>query len=285
MIPFRKMNGLGNDFVVVDARRHPLTLSADRIRALADRENGPGFDQFIVIEPAEAPSVATMRIINADGGEVEACGNAARCVAALLLDETGGPEVRIASAGGSLRAWRAEGANIAIDMGPPRFDAASIPLADGAGDPLALTFDEADLAAYGPAACVNVGNPHAVFFVPDIDVVPLTTVGPRFETHAAFPQRANISFATIDGPSSVRAVVWERGVGPTRACGTAACAIAAVGNRLGRLDPKVDVTLPGGTLSISLVDGRIVMSGPYALDWTGAITEGGYIRNPVPAAV
>ncbi|WP_108662378.1 diaminopimelate epimerase [Acuticoccus kandeliae] len=284
MIPFRKMNGLGNDFVVVDARHRPFALEPERIRALADRQSGPGFDQFIIIEPAES-AAATMRIINADGGEVEACGNATRCVAALLLDEKGAPEVEIASAGGALRAWRVDGGKIAVDMGVPRFEAASIPLADGEGDPLRVVFIEPELALYGSAACVNVGNPHAVFFVPDTGLVPLTEVGPRFETHPTFPRRANISFVTIDSASAVRARVWERGVGPTLACGTAACAIAAVGHRLGLLEAVVDVTLPGGTLSIDVSGGRIVMSGPYALDWTGAITADGYLRDPTPVAL
>lgn len=280
MIPFRKMNGLGNDFVVIDARAGARVPSAARIAALADRATGIGFDQFIVIAPAQGEARgnadAVMRIMNADGGEVEACGNAARCVAALLLAETERPTVRIASSGGDMTGW-ADGAGISIDMGVPRFGADDIPLAEDAGDPQALPIAEA--AHLGPAACVNVGNPHAVFFVPDVAAAPLTTLGPMLERHPLFPERANISFVQIDAADRVRAVVWERGVGATRACGTAACAIAAVGHRIGRLAERVTVALPGGPLQIALTGGRIVMTGPWALDWHGAITQTGFERT------
>ena len=281
MIPFRKMNGLGNDFVVVDARSHPYTPSTEGVRALGDRAAGIGFDQFIIIAPPPAGETALMRIINSDGGEVESCGNAARCVAAILLDEQSAPEVTIASAGGPMRAWRAPG-GISVDMGTPRFAAADIPLAAGAGDPQALTFDEPLLADLGPAACANVGNPHAVFFVPSLDAVPLGVVGPMLEHHPVFPARANISFVEVEGPARVRAVVHERGVGPTRACGTAACAIAAVGHHIGRLAEEVVVELPGGPLTIGLAGGRIVMTGPYEIDWTGMLGEGVFTRDPEP---
>ncbi len=282
MIPFRKMNGLGNDFVVVDARATAYAPAAETVKALGDRSNGIGFDQFIIIAPAPAGETALMRIINADGGEVESCGNAARCVAAILLDEQSAPEVTIASAGGPMRAWRASGGGISVDMGTPRFAAADIPLAADAGDPQALTFDEPLLAPLGPAACANVGNPHAVFFVPSINDVPLGVVGPMLEQHAVFPARANISFVEVESPERVRAVVHERGVGPTRACGTAACAIAAVGHHIGRLSEEVEVELPGGPLTIGLAGGRIVMTGPYEIDWTGMLAEGGFTRDPEP---
>lgn len=280
MIPFRKMNGLGNDFVVVDARATPFEPDAAAVRAWADRHAGVGFDQLIIIAPPQGDENALMRILNADGSEVESCGNAARCVAAILLDEIGGAEVAIASAGGPMRAWRAADGRISVDMGTARFGAGEIPLADGAGDPLALTFAEPDLAALGPAACANVGNPHAVFFVPAVDAVPLGAVGPKLECHAAFPAKANISFVEILSPGDVRALVHERGVGPTRACGTAACAIAAVGNRLGHLGEEVNVHLPGGALTITLNGGRIVMTGPYEIDWMGLLGDGVYVRDP-----
>ncbi|MBJ3776356.1 diaminopimelate epimerase [Acuticoccus mangrovi] len=285
MIAFRKMNGLGNDFVVVDARHHAVDISADTIRALGDRENGVGFDQFILIEPAAEPADATMRIFNPDGGEVGACGNAARCVAALLLDERAMPEVLIASAGGPMRGWREADGRIAIDMGEPRFAGPAIPLASEAGDSWCVRFPEPELASYGAAACVNVGNPHAVFFVPDVGVVPLTDIGPKFENHRFFPERANISFVTVHGPDRVEARVWERGAGATLACGTAACAIVSVGHRAGILGERVEVVLPGGPLAIALTAGRIVMVGPYMLDWTGAITRDGFVRDPLPTSV
>ncbi|MEO1102758.1 MAG: diaminopimelate epimerase [Pseudomonadota bacterium] len=282
MIPFRKMNGLGNDFVVIDARRRPRALSPERIAALADRGSGIGFDQFITIAPArETGHHARMRIVNADGGEVESCGNAARCVAALLLDETGHQRVNIESDGGLMTAWRGKGARIAVDMGVPRFGGADIPLGQP-GDPQALVLD-GFAERFGPAACVNVGNPHAVFFIDDTDSVPLAEVGPQLEHHPAFPQRANISFVAIENGTRVRARVWERGVGATRACGTAACAIGALLHHLGRAEPTVTVVLPGGPLTISQQAGRIVMEGPYALDFVGSITETSFLRDPLPA--
>jgi len=282
MIPFRKMNGLGNDFAVVDARRVPVALPADRIARLARRGEGIGFDQFVMIEPSST-ATAYMRIANADGSPAEACGNATRCVAALLMAESGADRTTIDTAGGSLRAWRDAAGRVNVDMGPPRWKAAEIPLAEGAGDPGRLVFVEEDLAVLGPATCVNVGNPHAVFFVPDADAVPLATLGPRIERHPVFPARANVSFATVEGPDRVRVRVWERGAGATRACGTAACAVATAGRRRGLLDEEVEVTLPGGPLRIALGGGRIVMAGPWSLDWTGRITADGFERDG-PAA-
>jgi len=283
MIPFLKMNGLGNDFVVVDARERRVAIDPARIAALADRRRGIGFDQFILIEPAAGEgAAAAMRIVNADGGEVESCGNAARCVAALLLSQTGAERVRIESPGGPMEAWAGREGMIAVDMGVPRFAAADIPLAPGAGDPQALVI-EGVAARYGRAACVNVGNPHAVFFVEDPQAVPLATVGPGIERHPAFPRRVNVSFAAVTDRARIRARVWERGAGATRACGTAACAVAAVAHRLGRTGPVVEVTLPGGPLAIDVSGGRIVMEGPYALDGTGSITAGGFVRGGVPS--
>lgn len=282
MIPFRKMNGLGNDFVVIDARTAPAGLDAERIARLSDRHQGIGFDQLIVIEPS-ADADAFMRIANADGSSAEACGNATRCVGALLLGESGAGRAVIDTAGGRLEAWAEDGGSIAVDMGVPRFSAPDIPVAEDAGDPQRLVFAEPDLAVFGPAACVGVGNPHAVFFVPDVDAVPLAEVGPRLERHPVFPRRANISFVTVEHPGRVRARVWERGAGATLACGSAACAIAAVGHHLGRLRDDVEVILPGGPLRIRIADGRIVMAGPWSLDWTGWITADGFVRDGAPA--
>lgn len=277
VIRFFKMNGLGNDFVVIDERTRPADLSPERVRALGDRRTGIGFDQLLLIGPGTAETDATMRIMNSDGTEVEACGNGARCVVSLLIDETGAEAVRLGSAGG-LMVGRRAGHGIAIDMGEPRFEAAAIPLSAG-HDPLALAFHEAELAAYGPAVCVNVGNPHAVFFVPDADTVPLAAVGPRLERHPVFPAKANISFVTVESPSRVRVRVWERGAGATKACGTAACAVAAAGHEVGKLAEAVEVWLPGGPLAISLAGGRILMTGPATHDWTGILTRDGFRRD------
>ena len=242
MIPFRKMNGLGNDFAVIDARSAPVQLAPERIARLADRREGIGFDQLILLERADAGD-AFIRIINADGSPSEACGNATRCVAALLLAETGNGRAVIDSAAGLLSAWAEGDGLIAVDMGVPHFGAEAIPLAVGAGDPARVVFPEPDLAVLGAAACVNVGNPHAVFFVDDPDAVPLEDVGPLLERHRFFPERANISFARITDAGRVRVRVWERGAGATQACGTAACAVAAVGYKMGRLADAVAVGL------------------------------------------
>ncbi|GAB5378180.1 MAG: diaminopimelate epimerase [Acuticoccus sp.] len=283
MIPFRKMNGLGNDFVVVDARHERVDLPQARIAALADRQSGIGFDQFIVIAPAEGgDAAARMRIFNADGGEVESCGNAARCVAGLLLAETGTPEVAIESTGGPMLARR-QGDLIAVDMGVPHFAGAAIPLAEGTGDPQALTVP--GFEGYGAAACVNVGNPHVVFVVPDVAAVPLARDGAALERHTFFPERANISFVEILNRQTIRARVWERGVGATKACGTAACAIGALAARLDWAEPRVTVELPGGPLAIDVSNGRIIMAGPYALDFLGTIEADGFrVASPQAAA-
>ena len=279
---FFKMNGLGNEFVVIDTRAQAVRLGADRVRALADRTSGVGFDQLILIAPVPSGRAdAAMRIFNADGAEVESCGNAARCVAAMLLTERAASRVAIDSLGGRMEAWWADraGGAVAIDMGVPRFEPEAIPLAPGIADALKVDLAEPDLARYGPASCVNVGNPHAVFFVEDADAVELVTVGPRIEHHGAFPQRVNVSFVSLVGREEARARVWERGAGATRACGTAACAIGALGAKLGLTADRVTVQLPGGPLGIDVSSGRIVMTGDWAYEWTGALTPDGFSRE------
>lgn len=260
-VAFHKMHGLGNDFVIVDARRQPVSVSGHALRALADRRTGIGFDQFIVIEPSDAAD-ARMRIFNADGGEVEACGNAARCVAALI-----GRDARIETLGGLLDT-RLNGSSATIDMGHPRFAWETIPLAyamDTRDMPVA--WDELQR----PAA-VNVGNPHVVFFVADCDAVDLATLGPRIETDALFPERINVNVATLVDRHRIRLRVWERGAGLTLACGTGACATAAVAIRMGMADSPVAVTLPGGRLDIAWTPGTTLsMTGPAAHVFTGEL--------------
>lgn len=276
MIPFLRMNGLGNVFAVIDVRGGAAPPSPDRIRTLASAKDGIGFDQFIIIARGTDGADATMRIFNADGGEVGSCGNAARCVADLLLRERNAAAVSLASAGGVMRGWRA-GDEIAVDMGVARFAADEIPITPGAGDPSALVLE--GFEGLGAARCVNVGNPHAVFDVADPSIVALDEIGPALEHHPVFPLRANISFVAVHAPDRVTARVWERGAGATKACGTAACAIAAIGHRAGELSSNVIVALPGGTLTIAVENGRIIMSGPAALDWTGVITDDSWHRT------
>jgi diaminopimelate epimerase len=269
-IGFRKMNGLGNDFVVLDARPRALALSPDAVQAIADRKEGIGCDQLIALEPSTQADVF-MRIWNADGGEVGACGNAARCVAALVAGENNSSQVSIETESGVLGAAVNRDGSVTIDMGVPRFAWDEIPLAAAVPDTQHVEIEGiADLPA---SAMINVGNPHAVFFVDDVEAYDLARLGPALEHHKLFPERANISLATVAGPNHLQVRTWERGAGLTRACGTAACAVAVAAARRDLVGRKVRVTLPGGDLLIAWreSDGHILMTGPYALDYEGTL--------------
>ncbi|HVC57606.1 MAG TPA: diaminopimelate epimerase [Stellaceae bacterium] len=267
-IAFVKMHGLGNDFVVLDARRNPLAIDAAAARALADRHSGIGCDQLIVIEPPRQPTAdAWMQIVNADGSAAAACGNATRCVAWLLAEESGADRVRIETAAGLLDAEMLGDRRVAVDMGPARTDWHDIPLAR-AMETLAV-----DLAA-GPLAspvCTSIGNPHATFFVDDAEAVDLAALGPRLEHDPLFPERANIGVATVRGPDRLRLRVWERGAGITRACGTGACAALVGAHRRGLTGRQATVRLDGGDLDILWrEDGHVVMTGPATLAFEGS---------------
>ena len=259
-IPFIKMHGLGNDFVVLDARKAPLpAMTAGVARALGDRRTGIGFDQLVLLEPSVSHAFR-MRIFNSDGGEVEACGNAARAVALLhgeaAVIETGGGPIALEPLDGGAR----------VDMGSPRFDWEAIPLAY-AMDAFAMPVGWESLE--GPMA-VNVGNPHAVFFVDDADAVQLERLGPIIEHDPLFPSRVNVNVASLAGPDHLRLRVWERGAGLTRACGTGACATAVAAIRRGLVASPVRITLPGGDLVIAWeLGGTILMSGPAAESFRG----------------
>ena len=257
---FTKMHGLGNDFVVLDARENALpALGSATVRALCDRREGIGCDQLIVLEPSDEAD-CRVRFFNRDGGEVGACGNGTRAVGMLL-----GREATLQTDGGLLRV-RPDDAGIAVDMGVPRFDWAAIPLAY-AMDTLAMPLGWEELER--PVA-VNVGNPHAVFFVEDNDAVQLERLGPLIEQDEIFPERVNVNVATVEDRTTIRLRVWERGAGLTRACGTGACATAVAAMRRGLVDREVTVHLPGGPLSIAWgEDERITMTGPAAIAFTG----------------
>ncbi|MDX1424397.1 MAG: diaminopimelate epimerase [Kiloniellales bacterium] len=265
--PFIKMHGLGNDFVVIDARREPLALDAAAVRAVADRRAGVGCDQLIVMEPASNGAADVfMRIRNADGGEVEACGNATRCVASLIMAETGRDRCTVETRAGALPAVAARDGAIAVDMGAVRTAWREIPLARQM-DTLHLELTRGPLR--DPVA-VNIGNPHAVFFVDDAAAIDLAGLGPSLEHDPVFPERANIGVAEVVGPDRLRVRVWERGVGLTRACGTGACAAAAAAHRRGLTGRKVEVRLDGGPLALEWrEDGHMVMTGPVATSFTG----------------
>jgi diaminopimelate epimerase len=266
--PFLKMHGLGNDFVVLDARRAAIAIGAAGARALADRHTGIGCDQLIVLEPPGHPAAQLlMRIRNPDGSEAEACGNATRCVAWLLHRETGARRVHIETAAGLLEAEIMSNGQIAVDMGPARIGWSEIPLAH------AEDTDRVDLslAPLSAPVCTNIGNPHATFFVDDVEAIDLARLGPALEHHAVFPQRANIGVAETRGQSYLRLRVWERGAGITRACGSAACAALVAAHRRGLAGRHANVELDGGTLDIRWRDdGHVVMTGPAALSFEGA---------------
>ena len=266
-VPFLKMHGLGNDFVVLDFRRGAMPLGAEAARRLADRRRGIGCDQVILLEPPRHPAAQVlMRIRNADGGEAEACGNATRCVADLLYREAPERRVRIETAAGLLEAEVLDDGSVAVDMGPARTAWHEIPLSRAMGT------DRVDLRL-GPlteAVCTNIGNPHATFFVDDVDTVDLETLGPALEHHPLFPERANIGIAKIGDRRSIRLRVWERGAGITRACGTGACAALVAAHRRGLTERRAAVELDGGRLDIAWrQDGHVIMTGPATLSFEG----------------
>ncbi len=273
MTPFLKMHGLGNDFVVFDARDRPLALGVPQARAVADRRMGVGCDQVIVIEKAANGADARMRIFNADGAEVESCGNAARCVAQLLMDEKTKSRVEIETDGGLLTCVEAMGGAVTVDMGAPRFGWRDIPLArETDTKAFALDVPGFDLPALRRASAVSVGNPHCVLFVDDALDAPVATLGAVIERHELFPARTNVEFVSLLAPNHLRMRVWERGAGMTRACGTGACAAVAAAHRTGLVGRDVNIVLDGGLLNIFLMDNdHILMTGPSELSFRGEI--------------
>ncbi|MDE2383949.1 MAG: diaminopimelate epimerase [Alphaproteobacteria bacterium] len=276
-LPFRKMNGLGNDFVVLDARQHPLAITEAGARAIANRKTGIGCDQLIVMEPSRSADVR-MRIWNAEGGEVPSCGNASRCIADLMFDELKADVATIETKGGFLSAKKAGDHLVTIDQGKPKFDWKDIPLSEPFPDTrhIELQIGPIDKPLLHSPSVVNVGNPHCIFWVDDLNVVDLGRVGPMLEHHPMFPERANISLAQVVARNHVLLKVWERGAGLTQACGTAACATMAAGHRIKIIDSKCKITLPGGDLfmAVNEENGHVLMTGPAALDFEGTLPEG-----------
>lgn len=251
---FSKMHGLGNDFVVIDARESAIAMTQVRARAIADRHTGIGCDQLILIGRSDRADVS-MRIFNADGSEVLACGNATRCVPLFV-----GRDVTIETGAGLLEA-KLSGDGASVDMGAPRFDWDAIPLAY-AMDTLVM---QASWEELPPPAAVNVGNPHVIFFVDDLGAVETARLGQLIETDPLFPERVNVNFARLIDPAHIRLIVWERGAGLTQACGTGACATAVAAIRRGLARGPVTVGLPGGDLVIDWAPGGTIrMTGPAA---------------------
>jgi diaminopimelate epimerase len=262
-LSFIKMHGLGNDFVVVDRRKGGPALDEAAVRALCDRRTGVGCDQLVLLEPSSRADVlAAFR--NADGSEAGACGNATRCVAALL-----GGDVVVETVAGLLPCRRVDG-EIEVDMGPVRTGWDEIPLAEPDADTARVDLAVGPLN--GPACC-NVGNPHATFFVLDADGVDLEALGPRIEHNRRFPERINVGVCTVEAPDRLRLRVWERGAGLTRACGSGACAALAGAVRRGFADRRAAVRLDGGTLVITWRedDGHVLMRGPATRVFDGTL--------------
>ncbi|MFN4175478.1 diaminopimelate epimerase [Phenylobacterium sp.] len=269
--PFLKMNGLGNDFVVVETRSAPFAPTAEEVRAIADRASGIGCDQLIAIEPVEGAD-ARVRFWNADGEEVGACGNGTRCVGWLLMQASGRDEAVIETRAGRLIATRAGDRLVSVDMGEPRLDWREIPLSEE-HDTRALDvvlYHHADLMA--PPGCVSMGNPHVVFFVPDAEAAPAAEAGPVIEKHPLFPEHVNVGFAQIKGRDRIRLRVWERGAGLTKACGTGACAAMVAASRRDLIGRHATMELDGGELFIEWrADGHVIMTGPAAVDFQGEL--------------
>lgn len=270
-IPYRKMNGLGNAFAVLDARDPSVREGLARLdEAQIAHLSAPariGFDQFIVIEPPRSPGAdAFMRIRNADGGEVEACGNAMRCIGWLVTGETGRETAAIETVVGVMTATRAGDHRISVNMGPPRLRWDQIPLSEEFSDTRAIELEIGPRGApilHSPAV-VNVGNPHVIFFVEnDVESYQLETFGPMIEHHPLFPERINVSLAQVLSPTEIRLKVWERGVGLTQACGTAACAAVVASARKRLTERAITVHLPGGPLDLEWREGsdEILMTG------------------------
>jgi diaminopimelate epimerase len=264
-----KMNGCGNDFVVLDARAAgALQLSSEQARAIADRQNGAGCDQVIAMERSIRAD-AFMRIWNADGSEVAACGNGARCVAWILTEESANGPVKIETRAGLLRAERAETA-VTVDMGSPLLKWEEVPMSRQMDtNSLDLTIDAGLAILSSPAAC-NMGNPHVTFFVEQADTLPVALLGKRVQAEALFPESVNVGFAQILDQSHMRLRVYERGAGLTKACGTGACAAVVNAHRRGLVGRTVEVELDGGKLTIVWGDDdRVRMTGPVELESTG----------------
>ena len=297
--PFVKMNGAGNDFVIVNALETPFAPTGTQVRAIADRDTGPGCDQLIAIEPSDRAD-AFMRVWNADGGAVETCGNALRCVGWLLMQSTGKDQVTIDTLGGPTTAWRVPGrvgsgpdgrreasdppdpiggstsaTRIKVDMGAPRLDWTEIPLEEAMDTTgIELQVGPIDAPLLHTPGAVSMGNPHVVFFTDRQDDAFVTGSGSLSEHHPLFPEGVNVGFAHVLAPDRIRLRVWERGAGLTRACGTGACAALVAASRRGLTGRSATVEVDGGTLTIAWDEatGHVFMTGPVEIERTGILT-------------
>lgn len=274
ILTFSKMHGLGNDFVLIDAISQPVSLSAEQIRFLADRHFGIGCDQLLMVEPPQDPAADfRYRIFNADGSEAEQCGNGARCFARFVRDRglTDKDEIVLETRSGLFRAVIEDGNLVTVEMGQPRFEPEAVPFVAEAPAPR-YTLDLGDRQV--EVGVLSLGNPHAVLLVDDVTRAPVEQLGPLIEHHERFPQRVNVGFMEIGDRTHIRLRVFERGVGETLACGSGACAAVVAGHRLGLLDERVAVELPGGSLLVHWPGegGVVTMTGPAVHVFEGRIS-------------
>lgn len=285
MIDFTKMHGLGNDFVLIDARKVSVNLKSKHIQAIADRHLGVGCDQVMIMHPAKKSGDIFLQMLNADGSEAGACGNGTRCVASVLLSELKADVVHIETFSGTLRAFN-NGNMVAVDMGPAYFMPEDIPFNNSElqlDDLLFVPFPE---IIPETATLVSMGNPHAVFFVSDCEVLELEKIGPMIECHPYFPNRTNVEFVQQLSDGRLRMRVWERGTGITKACGSGACAAAVASARRGLTDKNVEILLDGGSLWIEIIDDKesllgkessgkntVIMTGPVSQSFSGKISS------------
>jgi diaminopimelate epimerase len=269
-IPFAKMHGLGNDFVIVDARRDNFRPTPEQVKVIADRHRGVGCDQLVVLDhPQNNSAQVAMHIFNADGSKVAACGNATRCVAKLER-ESGAPNAFLIETDAGPLSVGVSSGHIIVDMGPARDGWKDIPLGSQVDT---LTVDVGGDLGLPPAVCVNMGNPHAVFFVDDAEALDIAKLGPLIENNLLFPERTNVEFASVKDPSHLRMRVWERGAGITQACGTGACATLVAAVRRGLSERKADIALDGGSLVITwLENGHVLMEGPATHSFYGVLS-------------
>ncbi len=261
-LPFMKMHGAGNDFVIIDSRRREAVVTPALARALGDRNRGVGFDQLAEIRDSETADFA-LDFWNSDGSRAGACGNATRCVADYMMGELGRSAVHLVTQRGDLRAVRLADGRVSVNMGQPQRDWADVPLSHA--------IDTDHLPLPGDPVAIGMGNPHCVFFVPDAEAVDLPLEGRRTETHPLFPQRTNVEFASLTGPDRLRMRVWERGAGITLACGSGACATAVAAHLRGLTGKRVTLDLDGGVLEIDWREDGVWMAGPVARVFDGIL--------------
>jgi diaminopimelate epimerase len=273
-IPFRKMNGIGNEIVVVDLRGSSLVFTGSQARAIAERPQSH-FDQMMVLHaPKTAGTEAYVRIYNSDGSGAEACGNGMRCIGWVVAQQSGRKALKFETKAGVLDVSVSGIDRITVDMGMPKFGWREIPLAEAFHDTrkIELQIGPIDKPTLHSPSVVNIGNPHAVFWVEDVQAYDLGRIGPMLENHPIFPERANISIAHVTARNAITVRTWERGAGLTKACGSAACAAAVCAARKGLTERLVTVTLPGGPLEIEWrADNHILMTGSVALEHEGVL--------------